>query len=134
MHSFCWNTYNLSKSEQLRAEYHGSTCADPITGKPAVYYPSWKRRLWYMFSVVSMLPLLVLGVAIMTLSLNLNGYVKNTESPIYIEWLAAYAQPVRGCVLLSLVCLHVTRSSSREGCLQGTVPTSCGWFQHWPTL
>lgn len=93
MHSFCWNTYNLSKSEQLRAEYHGSTCADPITGKPAVYYPSWKRRLWYMFSVVSMLPLLVLGVAIMTLSLNLNGYVKNTESPIYIEWLAAYAQP-----------------------------------------
>ena len=41
-----------------------------------------------------MLPLLSLGVATMTLSLNLNGYVKSTESPIYVEYLARYAQPV----------------------------------------
>lgn len=41
-----------------------------------------------------MLPLLSLGVCIMTLSLNLNGYVKNTESPIYVERLAKFAKPV----------------------------------------
>ena len=41
-----------------------------------------------------MLPLLSLGVCVMTLSLNLNGYVKNTESPIYVESLAKFAKPV----------------------------------------
>ena len=41
-----------------------------------------------------MLPLLSLGVAVMTFSLNLNGYVKSKESPIYVETLARYAQPV----------------------------------------
>lgn len=30
----------------------------------------------------------------MTLSLNLNGYVKSTDSPIYVEALARFAQPV----------------------------------------
>ncbi len=41
-----------------------------------------------------MLPLLGLGLGAMTLSLNLNGYVKNTASPIYVAALARHAQPV----------------------------------------
>ena len=47
-----------------------------------------------MFSAVAMLPLLAVGVAIMTLSLNLNGYVKSTDSPIYVKVIASFAQPV----------------------------------------
>ena len=94
VHSYTWNTYNISASDELRLEYHGNICTDPVTGKPTVYYPSWKRKLWYMFSFLSMLPLLSVGVGVMTLSLNLNGYVKNTESPIYVEFLATFAQPV----------------------------------------
>ena len=78
----------------MRPEYHGSPATDPVTRKPTVYYPSWKRRLWYVFSVLAMVPLLSLGVAAMTLSLNLNGYVKSTESPIYVESMAKFAQPV----------------------------------------
>ena len=92
--SFAWNTYSLSPSVEVRPEYHGSPATDPVTRKPTVYYPSWKRRLWYVFSVLAMVPLLSLGVAAMTLSLNLNGYVKSTESPIYVESMAKFAQPV----------------------------------------
>ena len=47
-----------------------------------------------MFSAAAMMPLLAVGVAVMTLSLNLNGYVKSTESPIYVESIAKFAQPV----------------------------------------
>lgn len=59
-----------------------------------LFYPRWKQRLWYLFSFLAMLPLLLVGVAFMTLSLNLNGYVRNTDSPIYVHWLAQFAQPV----------------------------------------
>ena len=41
-----------------------------------------------------MQPLLAIGVLVMTLSLNLNGYVKDINSPIYVEFLAEYAKPV----------------------------------------
>ena len=94
VHSFYWNTYSFSAADEIRPEYHGNICTDPVTGKPTVYYPSWKRRLWYLFSFLAMLPLLSLGVGVMTLSLNLNGYVKHRDSPIYVAYLATYAQPV----------------------------------------
>lgn len=95
MHSFQWNTYSYSASDELRPEYHGNACTDPVTQRPTVYYPGWKRKLWYVFSFLAMVPLLALGVGVMTLSLNLNGYVKSIESPIYVASLAKYAQPVR---------------------------------------
>ena len=41
-----------------------------------------------------MLPLLSVGVAVMTLSLNLNGYVKDPHSPIFVAQLAKFAKPV----------------------------------------
>ena len=80
--------------EELRPDYHGDLVTDPITRKLTVYYPSWKRRLWYMFSFLAMLPLLLVGVAVMTLSLNLNGYVKDPHSPIFVAQLAKFAKPV----------------------------------------
>ena len=56
-----------------------------------------------------MLPLLFLGVAAMTLSLNLNGYVKDTHSPIFVKSLAQFARPVS---LASCTVLCVTESCS----------------------
>ena len=94
VHSFTWNTYNYSAMEELRPDYHGNLVTDPITRKPKVYYPGWKRRLWYGFSFLAMLPLLSVGVAVMTLSLNLNGYVKDPHSPIFVAQLAKFAKPV----------------------------------------
>ena len=94
VHSFTWNTYNYSAMEELRPEYHGDLVTDPITRKPTIYYPSWKRRLWYGVSFLAMLPLLSVGVAVMTLSLNLNGYVKDPHSPIFVPQLAKFAKPV----------------------------------------
>ena len=93
-YSFLWNTYTLSPADELRQEFHGYPSVDPVTHQPNIHYPAWRRRLWYLFSVAAMLPLLSLGVATMTLSLNLNGYVKSTGSLIYVESLAKYAQPV----------------------------------------
>ncbi len=50
--------------------------------------------MWYLFSFLAMVPLLVVGVLVMALSLNLNGYVKDPNSPIYAGQLAEYAKPV----------------------------------------
>lgn len=80
--------------DKLRAEFYGTQQVNPITGKLELFYPHWKRRLWHFFSAVCMIPLLLLGVGAMTLSLNLNGYVKHTDSPIYVGSLTQYSQPV----------------------------------------
>ena len=94
VHSFSWNTYSYSATEELRPDYHGDSVIDPVTGLPSTYYPSWKRRGWYIFSFLAMLPLLLVGVAVMTLSLNLNGYVKDPHSPIFVAQLARFSKPV----------------------------------------
>lgn len=107
-HSFQWNTYSCSDVHELRREFDGVIRPDPVTGKPSLYYPGWKRRLWYILSFLVMLPLLSLGVVAMTLSLNLNGYVTSKESPIYVGRLASFAQPVRPSAN------HICRHNSRK--------------------
>lgn len=94
MHSFHWNTHSYCSLDEISHTFHGVVGKDPVTDEPVICYPAWKRRLWYLFSVLAMLPLLAGGVAIMTLSLNLNGYVREKDSPIYVGWLAQYAEPV----------------------------------------
>ncbi len=94
VNSFHWNTYKFSSKDQRLPGYHGDKVIDPVSKREIIYYRSWKRNCWYLFSFLAMLPLLGLGLGAMTLSLNLNGYVKNTASPIYVAALARYAQPV----------------------------------------
>ena len=95
MHSFNWNTHSYCSHDELYHKFHGVIVTDPVTGDDMLYYPFWKKRLWYLFSFLAMVPLLSGGVAVMTLSLNLNGYVQDKGSPIYIERLAQFAQPVK---------------------------------------
>lgn len=66
----------------------------PVTGIPSLYYPLWKRQLRYLFSLVVTIPILSLGIVIMILSLNLNGYIRDKNSPIYVSFLASFAEPV----------------------------------------
>ena len=105
VNSFKWSTYNLSLIDQLRPGYHGDWVIDPVTRRRTKYYKSWKRKCWYVFSFLAMLPLLGAGLGVMTLSLNLNGYVKNKASPIYVASLAKYAQPVRSVCVCVCVCV-----------------------------
>ena len=100
---------------------------DPVTGQPALYYPSWKRRLWYIFSLLTMLPLLSVGVLAMTLSLNLNGYVKDKHSPIYVEYLASFAKPVCISSEFSLFCSSQSISLVQGGLFAPDSPYF-GWL------
>ena len=65
-----------------------------MTGIPSLYYPRWKRQIRYLFSLLVTIPILSLGVLVMILSLNLNGYIKDKNSPIHVSYLATFAEPV----------------------------------------
>ena len=66
----------------------------PVTGIPSLHYPRWKRQLRYLLSVVVTIPILLVGVLVMILSLNLNGYIRDKNSPIHVSYLAEFAEPV----------------------------------------
>ncbi|XP_048585783.1 anoctamin-8 [Nematostella vectensis] len=91
--AYKWNTYNIDHIEQVRPQFHGAIITSPITDKPIKYYPRWKRWLRYGLSVLLTLPVLLLAVGAMLCSLNLNGYIKDKESPVYIAVLTHFAQP-----------------------------------------
>ncbi|EDO33016.1 predicted protein, partial [Nematostella vectensis] len=91
--AYKWNTYNIDHIEQVRPQFHGAIITSPITDKPIKYYPRWKRWLRYGLSVLLTLPVLLLAVGAMLSSLNLNGYIKDKESPVYIAVLTHFAQP-----------------------------------------
>jgi len=65
-----------------------------VTGKMEKYFPAWKRRFRYVLSFMISLPFLGLGVGAMVLSLNLNGYIHDKESPFYFATLSKFAEPV----------------------------------------
>lgn len=92
-HALDWGTYNIEKAELIRTEFVGELRKSPVTGKMEKYFPAWKRRIRYVISFLISLPFLCLGVGAMILSLNLNGYIHDRESPIYFQSLSKYAEP-----------------------------------------
>ena len=101
-YTFNWHSYHISRKEELRKEFYGTLLPNPVTGKPQLYYPSWKRRCRYLLSLLITIPMLLLGVLAMVLSLNLNGYIKDKSSPIYVSFLAQFAEPVR----IACLCMY----------------------------
>ena len=91
----------------LRAEFYGTWLPDPVTGKPQLHYPHWKRRLRYLLSLLITIPILLLGVSAMILSLNLNGYIKDKSSPFHVSYLAQFAEPVSNACILCIFSLHI---------------------------
>ena len=92
--SFLWNTYGNEDAYDIRPEFNGVIRTSPVTGKPEKYFPRWRRWLRYLFSFILTMPMLLVAVGAMLLSLNLNGYIKDKHSPIYVPALAYYAEPV----------------------------------------
>ncbi|KAK3710543.1 hypothetical protein QZH41_009363 [Actinostola sp. cb2023] len=91
--SYKWNTINVDHLEEIRPEFHGKVIKSPVTGKPIKYFPQWKRWLRYGLSFVLTLPVLSIAVGAMLCSLNLNGYIRDKQSPVYFEVLSRFAQP-----------------------------------------
>lgn len=92
--SFVWNTYAIEQLCDIQPNFQGIIRESPVTGKPEKYFPRWKKRLRYIVSFIFTLPMLIIAVAAMLCSLNLNGYIKDKDSPIYLSSLARYAEPV----------------------------------------
>ena len=63
-----------------RPEFYGTTRISPVTGKPELYYPNYKRKLHYIVSAIVTAFMLGLAFFIMILSLNLQGYIVPRKS------------------------------------------------------
>jgi anoctamin-10 len=66
-----------------RPEFKGQTRTSPVTGKPELYYPSHKRKLQYLGSAVVTALMLSVAFSVMILSLNLQGYIRPSNSQQY---------------------------------------------------
>jgi anoctamin-10 len=77
-----------------RPEFKGQMRNSPVTGKPELYYPRYKRIAQYVLS--AFVTTLMLGIAFfdMILSLNLQGYIRprNQYHPFYYPRFAALSE------------------------------------------
>ena len=71
-----WGTFDLDKAEELRPEFEGEVRTSPVTGKPEMYFPQWRRQLQYGFSALVTMLMLLVAVAAHVCSLNFQGYIQ----------------------------------------------------------
>ncbi|XP_062502727.1 anoctamin-8-like [Corticium candelabrum] len=91
--SLLWNTYEYQRNVEPNRAFKGFERISPVTDKKEIYFSNYQRALRYLFSFAVMLVMVGLAVIAMTISLNLNGYVTDRNSPIYIAYLASFAAP-----------------------------------------
>ncbi|XP_065833337.1 anoctamin-10-like isoform X2 [Oscarella lobularis] len=91
--AFHWTTYDYEKIAELNPFFKGTSRVSPVTGKMEKHFSYWRRLARYAVSLGVTFAMIVLAVAAMAVSLNLNGYVKDTNSPIYLASLAVFAAP-----------------------------------------
>ncbi|XP_063728669.1 anoctamin-8-like [Symsagittifera roscoffensis] len=91
--AFKWDTNDFERVAETRPEFFGEIRNSPVTDLPELYYPQWKKFLRYCVSFLAATPMLLLAVKAMLLSLNLNGYIKDHHSIIYVKSLCQYAEP-----------------------------------------
>merc|ERR1711937_440765 len=73
--------------------FHGYERTSPITGEKENHYDDWKRWVWhYPISLLVTSLMLLVAFAVMSLSLNFQGYV-HKSSPIFVPSLAHFAEP-----------------------------------------
>lgn len=79
----------------VRPEFTGTLRLSPITGKPELHFPHYRRNLRYALSVCITGMMLFLAFCIMVLSLNLQGYIHPVYErfhPFYFPKLSALAK------------------------------------------
>jgi len=84
--SIRFGTYALSDYERqkffaTRSGFTGYLRFSPVTGKPEVYYPQWRRILKYFVSACITGAMLAVAFFVMILSLNLQGYIRPSSNP-----------------------------------------------------
>ena len=84
--------------DQMRAEFHGDAIIDsPVTGRPVRTYPVYKRYAAFLLSAVVTGTMLGVALLVMSLMLNLEGYIQDTtiwtERLFYVPMLAQLAAP-----------------------------------------
>eukprot|EP00210_Caulerpa_lentillifera_P003186 g3044.t2 len=88
-----WDTLDLEKKEVSRPEFRGMLRKSPITGMNELYYPYSYRFAKCCVSVLVTLCLLCVAFGVMTVSLNLQGYVHKDSTFFYIPYIEKYVQP-----------------------------------------
>lgn len=79
----------------VRAEFHGKMRLSPITDKPELYYPHYKRKLKYVMSAFVTSLMLCVAFFVMILSLNMQGYIHPVYArfhPFFYPTLSALAE------------------------------------------
>eukprot|EP01006_Ploeotia_vitrea_P047465 TRINITY_DN67131_c4_g1_i1.p1 TRINITY_DN67131_c4_g1~~TRINITY_DN67131_c4_g1_i1.p1 ORF type:complete len:663 (-),score=77.58 TRINITY_DN67131_c4_g1_i1:95-1846(-) len=95
--SLAWKfgTYNLEDTEEVRPEFRGipgKERVSPVTGKKEPVYPYYRRYAKCLVSATATGALLLVAVAVMFCSLNLQGYIK-PEHFGWIEELQEWSAP-----------------------------------------
>lgn len=96
--AFRWGTAASHRSQQLRADYVGEKMVDPVTGELRLHDPPASRARRYALSVTLTGLSLLVPVAAMIASLNLQGYIVASTGawmgvPVYVPLLAQFAAP-----------------------------------------
>uniref|UniRef100_A0A0G4HHW7 Anoctamin transmembrane domain-containing protein n=1 Tax=Chromera velia CCMP2878 TaxID=1169474 RepID=A0A0G4HHW7_9ALVE len=91
-----WGSDDMARVEQVRWQFYGTLVLDPLTGTMVKRYPWWKRFIKQCCSALLTLFLLGIVVVVMMLSLNMQGYIRNTKSFAYIPALSRLATPGTG--------------------------------------
>ena len=80
---------------QRRPDFTGTIRTSPVTGQPEIYYPSYRRKLKYLFSATVTGIMLSVAFFVMILSLNLQGYITPKYErfhPFYYPRLSSLAE------------------------------------------
>ncbi|CAE8598029.1 unnamed protein product [Polarella glacialis] len=92
-----WGVFGAEIEEQVRPEFTGELRCSPATGRQERHYPSRKRYVAYLQSVVVTSVMLCIAFFVMICSLNLQGYMEchatSLERIFYIPALARYSHP-----------------------------------------
>ncbi|GMH43041.1 hypothetical protein BSKO_10963 [Bryopsis sp. KO-2023] len=89
--AFEWDTMEESKKDTLRPGFKGILLPSPITGELEPYYPEWKRFAKYAWSSVVTGLILMVAFVLMLMSLNLQGYITESNSWFYYPSLAQFS-------------------------------------------
>jgi hypothetical protein len=92
-----WDTLDLAHQEEPNPRFHGKRRRSAVTGEDEFHYEShWRWLIHYPTSALVTLLMLAVAFAVMSLSLNLQGYV-NADSPIFVAVVAAQGEPGGWC-------------------------------------
>lgn len=128
-----WQCFGKSLESRKKlhfSEQHFEKRINDATGMLENYFPTRKRLVQYLISIVKLLPILAFTFFFLVCSLNVRGFVLKEHKYIYIEKLSVLAEKgnwfekgsVRGIIptILHVVLISIISSYYKETCNQTT--------------